>query len=187
MQLRVEDFVALSTVKMRMFSGPSVIADETCLITMEDLRRVPHVAHASDGRAYDAFALQKWLSSTRSNCAIDTVTLYSFPVAFLSRASSIAYRTAKLTASRASFCALYAYTFISLFPDARRRFISPPLNDPPPKTTATNRQEKKAMLLRVIDCNRRCSSRHTSARCTRLKRSATSAFETPVNKRARLA
>lgn len=62
----VDDFLALPEWRLRWSAGPvdSGGGDDTdtCLITMQSVDDIPHVAHASDGRTYDALGLRKWLS-----------------------------------------------------------------------------------------------------------------------------
>lgn len=70
----VGDFLALPEWRLRWSAAPFDSAHkldrDVCLITMEDVERISHVAYASDGRIYDALGLRTWLSLSSDTCVV---------------------------------------------------------------------------------------------------------------------
>ena len=73
-------FVRVPRQMLCVLSGPAVQENDICLITHEEIKSLHHVVRGSDGRWYDAFALQHWLRFPRPKfvvpgCPIDHVFL----------------------------------------------------------------------------------------------------------------
>lgn len=64
MRVSIDTFVGMSSWMLRLLSGP-ICSDQVCLVTMEHVQDLWFAARASDGRIYDAIALQCWLSSSK--------------------------------------------------------------------------------------------------------------------------
>ncbi len=61
MRISCKNFVRLPKFLMSLLSSNHPTPSDTCLITMKDCTELTHVARASDGRVYDAFALHTYL------------------------------------------------------------------------------------------------------------------------------
>ena len=80
MRLSTAHFIRLGPCFTRILAGPLRQADDRCLLTMEDCNTLQHAVHASDGRTYDAFALQHWFNVQDkryvvTGCPIESVLL----------------------------------------------------------------------------------------------------------------
>ena len=88
MRISVAAFLRLSQVSLRLLCAP-VTRNDACLITLCNAKQIPTPVVASDGRLYDARALQHWLRSTANThfqphvvpgCPIEHVDIELWPM-----------------------------------------------------------------------------------------------------------
>ncbi len=159
MKISVSKFVSMSSLLVRILSGP-VHSDQVCLITMEDANSIKYAVHASDGRVYDAIALKHWLSVSNSTCVIPTsnieyVTLTPFLYVLYDR----------LVRQSREFCTFLKNIQTHTFQTTE-------------KTADAGTQTSSSMFLDVVAYHTRVVGEKTRPRKC-LKRSLTSAIETP--------
>lgn len=173
MRMGVDEFVSMSERMVRVLAAPvypNVASfEKVCLLTMDEIANLDHVAVASDGRTYEAIALHRWLCTQTfareyhviPNCPITHVSL--MPEAWLRVGLVALHRLARPVAARG--CALLKRGGTLVQPLVRRVC----------RRALRRRRPRPSVFLRVVrNCDERRHCRMRNIR--RIVPSAHSAF-----------
>ena len=177
----VADYLLLSEKKLHVLSAPHAADDgAVCYLTMEEISALTHVAHASDGRTYEAFALRTWLLEQQA-CTYNKGVFHVIPACPITHVSLYPHDWILSCVASTRRCVTKVAYERLLQPFHRK--IRALQRRPCPKP-AERRRPQQQMLLRVISaCREQPYARFKRSR--RLIPSDTSAFSVVIPKERR--